>query len=170
MVKLDYRTNNPRWGLKGVKFDSWESYSFTLGYLSNPDHYDNLNSYSRYANISLHIEGNNEQGAWNKEGRIHYYGGLSSLRTNLEDLDACSSAGTGRIRRRINSNGYILSLINDYDFEVRTYPGYTTADVFPAGKIDIEAELRRQLLNRRLPNSQINVCLDMFNQGYNLLF
>lgn len=59
---------------------------------------------------------------------------------------------------------------NDYDFEVRTYPGYTTADVFPAGKIDIEAELRRQLLNRRLPNSQINVCLDMFNQGYNLLF
>lgn len=25
-------------------------------------------------------------------------------------------------------------------------------------------------LNRRLPNSQINVCLDMFNQGYNLLF
>lgn len=22
----------------------------------------------------------------------------------------------------------------------------------------------------RLPNSQINVCLDMFNQGYNLLF
>lgn len=65
---------------------------------------------------------------------------------------------------------YILSLINDYDFEVRTYPGYTTADVFPAGKIDIEAELRRQLLNRRLPNSQINVCLDMFNQGYNLLF
>ena len=120
MVKLDYRTNNPRWGLKGVKFDSWESYSFTLGYLSNPDHYDNLNSYSRYANISLHIEGNNEQGAWDKEGRIHYYGGLSSLRTNLEDLDACSSAGTGRIRRRINSNGYILSLINDYDFEVRT--------------------------------------------------
>ena len=74
MVKLDYRTNNPRWGLKGVKFDSWESYSFTLGYLSNPDHYDNLNSYSRYANISLHIEGNNEQGAWDKEGRIHYYG------------------------------------------------------------------------------------------------
>lgn len=23
MVKLDYRTNNPRWGLKGVQFDNW---------------------------------------------------------------------------------------------------------------------------------------------------
>ena len=170
MVKLDYRTNNPRWGLKGVKFDSWESYSFTLGYLSNSNHYDNLNSYSRYANISINIEGNNEQGAWDKEGRIHYYGRLSSLGTNLGDLDACSSAGTGRITRRINSNGYILSLINDYDFEVRTYAGYTTADVFPADRAAIEAELRRQLLNRRLTNSQINICLDMFNQGYNLQF
>lgn len=90
--------------------------------------------------------------------------------TNLGDLDACSSAGTGRITRRINSNGYILSLINDYDFEVRTYAGYTTADVFPADRAAIEAELRRQLLNRRLTNSQINICLDMFNQGYNLQF
>jgi len=41
MVKLDYRTNNPRWGLRGMKFENWESYSFTLGYLSNPNHYNN---------------------------------------------------------------------------------------------------------------------------------
>ena len=170
MVKLDYRTNNPRWGLKGICFESWESYSLTLGYLSNPDHYNNLHAYSRYANISLHIEGNDEQGAWNKEGRIHYYGRLSALRINLEDLDACSSAGTGRITRRINSNGYLLSLINDYDFEVRTYAGYTTADVFPTDREDIEAELRRQLLNKRLANSQINECINMVNRGYNLQF
>lgn len=170
MVELDYRTNNPRWGLKGVKFSSWESYSFTLGYLSNPDHYDNLNSYSRYANISLHIEGNNEQGAWDKEGRIHYYGRLSALEANLRDLNTCSSAGTGRITRRINSNGYLLSLINDYGFEVRTYSGYTTADVFPVDKVYIETELRRHLINRHLNNSQINDCLDLFERGYNLQF
>lgn len=170
MVKLDYRTNNPRWGLSGIEFVSWESYAFTLGYLSNLDHYIKSNYYSQYANISLHIEGNDEQGAWEKEGRIHYYGQLQALQTNLEDLADCSSAGVGKITRRINSNGYLLSLINDYGFEVRTYIGYTTADVFPTNKDDIENELKRQLLNKRLTNSQIDDCLDMFNRGYDLQF
>ena len=41
MVKLDYRTNNPRWGWRGIKFEDWESFSFTVGYLSNLDHYNN---------------------------------------------------------------------------------------------------------------------------------
>ena len=168
MVKLDYRTNNPRWGLRGMKFDNWESYSFTLGYLSNPDHYNNKHPYARNANISVHIEGNNEQGAWDKEGRIHYYGSLSGLRDTFDDLYACSSAGTGRITRRINSNGYILSLINDYDFEVKTYVGYTTADVFPPEVEVVENYLRRHLMNKCLTNSQINACVDNFVAGYNL--
>lgn len=47
MVKLDYRTNNPRWGLRGMKFENWESYSFTLGYLSNPNHYNNKHPYGQ---------------------------------------------------------------------------------------------------------------------------
>ena len=47
MVKLDYRTNNPRGGLRGMKFENWESYSFTLGYLSNPNHYNNKHPYPR---------------------------------------------------------------------------------------------------------------------------
>lgn len=63
MVKLDYRTNNPRWGLRGIRFDNLESYSFTLGYLSNLDHYNNEHPYARNANISVHIEGNNKQGS-----------------------------------------------------------------------------------------------------------
>lgn len=168
MVKLDYRTNNPRWGLRGMKFENWKSYSFTLGYLSNPNHYNNKHPYAHNANISIHIEGNNEQGAWDKEGRIHYYGSSSSLRDTFDDLYACSSAGTGRIKRRINSNGYILSLINDYDFEVQTYVGYTTADVFPPEVEVVENHLRRHLMNKRLPNSQINACVDNFMAGYNL--
>ena len=170
MVQLDYRTNNPRWGLKGIQFASWESYSFTLGYVSNPAHYANLNVGARCAKISLHVEGNNEQGAWDKEGRIHYYGELPALAKNLEDLAACGSAGTGTITRRINSNGYLYSLINDYDFEVRTYAGYTTADVFPADKAVIENKLRKHLMNRRLTNTQINVCLELFERGYDLQF
>lgn len=168
MVKLDYRTNNPRWGLRGMKFENWESYSFTLGYLSNPNHYNNKHPYAHNANISIHIERNNEQGARDKEGRIHYYGSISSLRDTFDDLYACSSAGIGRIKRRINSNGYILSLINDYDFEVQTYVGYTTADVFPPEVEVVENHLRRHLMNKRLPNSQINACVDNFTAGYNL--
>lgn len=168
MVTLDYRTNNPRWGLSGMKFENWESYSFTLGYLSNLDHYNNKHPYASNANISVHIEGNNQQGAWDKEGRIHYYGSLSSLQDTFDDLYACSSAGTGRIIRRINSNGYILSLINDYDFKVQTYVGYTTADVFPPKVEVVENNLRRHLMNKGLTNSQINACVDNFIEGYNL--
>ena len=57
MIQLDYRTNNPRWGLTGIQFTSWESYSFTLGYLSNLVHYDKKYPHAPNANISVHIEG-----------------------------------------------------------------------------------------------------------------
>ena len=166
MVKLDYRTNNPRWGLKGVIFKDWESYSFTLGYLCNIRHYSNQFPNSRDANISIHIEGNDEQGAWNKEGRIHYYGSLNSLMTTFHDLYDCSSAGTGNITRRINSNGYILSLIDDYEFDVVTYRGYTTADVFPPTKEIVENHIYKYLQSKPLTESQVNTCMDCFRDGY----
>ena len=168
MVKLDYRTNNPRWGWRGVKFSNWENFSFTLGYLSNPAHYTNISPHFDEEDISIHIEGNNEQGAWDKEGRIHYYGSLSRLAANFNDLYACSSSGVGSITKRINSNGYILSLINDFDFEIKTYVGYTTADVFPPSAEIVESRLRRHLMNKRLDNSHINSCIDSFVSGYNL--
>lgn len=116
----------------------------------------------------MHIEGNNEQGAWDKEGRIHYYGALLDLENTFEDLFNCSSAGTRNITRRINSNGYILSLINDYNFEVKTYSGYTTADIFPPELEIVEYNLRRHLINLRLTNTHINMCLNSFYDGYNL--
>ncbi len=168
MVILNYKTNNPRWGISGLEFQNWESYSFTLGYLSNPNHYYNIYPTSSKADISLHIEGNNEQGAWDKEGRIHYYGTLSDLKNTFEDLFVCSSAGTRNITRRINSNGYILSLINDYSFEVKTHSGYTTADIFPPEVNIVENNLRRHLVNLRLTNTHINTCLDNFYYGYDL--
>ena len=159
MVKLDYRTNNPRWGLVGVVFKSWESYAFTLGYLSNPAHYDT---------ISVHIEGNDVQGAWDKEGRIHYYGTLSSLKSTFADLYACSSAGTGRITKRINSNGYILSLIHDYGFKLCPRHKKTTADVFPPNNNSVYKLLKQYLLAEKLPRNIIRDCLDCFDDGFNL--
>ena len=164
MVKLNYKTNNPRWGIRGLEFKDWESYSFTLGYLSNPEHYINSSPASQQADISVHIEGNDEH----KEGRIHFYGGVSELERTFEDLYNCSSAGTRNVTRRINSNGYVLSLINDYNFEMRTYRGRTTADVFPSELDIIEANLKRHLMNHRLSNTQINTCLNVFYDGYNL--
>lgn len=168
MVTLNYKTNNPRWGKCGIEFQNWESYSFTLGYLSNPEHYVNFQPNSPNADISVHVEGNNEQGAWDKEGRIHYYGTLSYLKNTFEDLFNCSSAGTGNITKRINSNGYILSLINDYNFEVRTYIGYTTADIFPPELEIVENNLRKHFRNLRLGKTHINTCLEVFYDGYNL--
>ncbi len=94
MITLDYRTNNPRRGLRGIVFQNWESYSYTLGYLSNLNHYVNFEPHHHNADISLHIEKNDAQGAWDKEGRIHYYVAIEDLENTLCDLFDCSSAGT----------------------------------------------------------------------------
>lgn len=143
-------------------------YTYILGYLSNPAHYKNLNPYGANAKISVHIEGNNEQGAWDKEGRIHFYGKEDYLQLQLEPLYNCCSAGNGTITKRINSNGYILSLINDYGFTTKMYMGYTTAEVFPPDVAIVEAELRRHLSFKRFTASEINSCMNDFYQGYNL--
>ena len=68
MITLNYKTRNPRWGLSGIEFQNWENYSFVLGYLSNLEHYINFNKRSSRAYISVHIEINDRQGDWNKEG------------------------------------------------------------------------------------------------------
>lgn len=128
MIKLDYRTNNPRWGISGIEYSSWEDFAFALGYLANKIHYRNLRSNGL---IELHFEGNDQQGAWGKEGRIHYYGTEAYLASAFPDWYNAKSAGNGNIIYRINSNDYMYSLVYDFRFEVRRYIGYTTADIFP---------------------------------------
>lgn len=166
MVTLDYRTDNPRWGWSGIHFRDWENYSFVLGYLSNPAHYRNIYPHFSNADISLHIERNDKQGAWNKEGRIHYYGSSADLAKRFEDLDDCSSAGVGNITRRINSNGYILALISDFGFTVKTYVARTTADVFPPDKAEVAYRLQSHLENKNLSEPHINACMERFQAGY----
>lgn len=127
MIQLNYQTNNKRWGWSGMKYSSWENYAFALGFLANNEHYRNVSGNL----IELHVEQNDGQGAWGKEGRIHFYGHLLFLSSNLPDWYACKSAGNGFMTCRVNSNDYIYSLVKDYDFIVKTYSGYTTADIFP---------------------------------------
>lgn len=128
MIQLDYTTNNPRWGISGLEYSSWENFAFALGYLANEIHYRNVTNSGL---IELHIERNEKQGAWGKEGRIHYYGTDSYLASAFSDWYHAKSAGTGKITYRVNSNYYMYSLVYDFGFEVRTYKGYTTADIFP---------------------------------------
>lgn len=128
MIDLDYRTDNPRWGISGIVYGSWASFAFALGYLANEAHYRNRNSIGL---IDLHVEGNDVQGAWGKEGRIHYYGPEPYLASRFGDWNCAKSAGNGNITCRINSNEYMRSLVYDFGFEVKTYRGYTTADIFP---------------------------------------
>ena len=140
MVNLDYRTNNPRWGLKGIYFNNLYEYIKTLGFLSNIRHYINapitLNQSVTYFNnsVSMHVEGNNIDGAWNEECRIHYYKDEVQLNNKLVSLFNAKSAGVGNITLRINSNLYINHLINDYNFIVQG-TNYIK-DVFPPTNIN----------------------------------
>lgn len=167
MIQLDYQTNNRRWGITGLKFSSWESYSFILGYLSNKDHYVNIQN-NLNEGISIHIEGNNNQGAWGEEGRIHFYGSINYLKTHLRDLFINSSAGNGRITRRINSNGFIMSLVENYNFDVLEYQGRITLDVFPPENIDVSDMLAIHLHNSGLTQIKVNTCLNSFQEGFEL--
>ena len=51
---------------------------------------------------------------------------------------------------------------------MKTYSGYTTADIFHPELEIVEYNLRRHLINLRLTNTHINMCLDSFYDGYNL--
>ena len=79
----------------------------------------------------------------------------------------CSSAGVGNIVRRINSNGYILSLINDYDFEVCTHAGKDTASIFPSQKYKIEDRLKQHFISLKFSDIDIEKYINCFNDGYN---
>ena len=164
MIKLDYQTNNPRWGLSGIRYSSWEDYAFALGFLSNIRHYNNKYN-GNTALIDVHFEGNDLQGAWGKEGRIHYYGDLSFLRNYFPDWNNNKSAGVGRITCRINSNDYIYSLIFDYGFNVVKYHGYTTRDIFPPDDINSVIDI---LVNNLPRGVIVDDILSAFNEGFKL--
>ena len=115
MITLDYTTYNPHWKHSGIRYSSWEAFAFALGYLANRLHYRNINDSGL---IELHFESNDNQGAWGKEGRIHYYGERAYLSSEFLDWYNAKSAGVNNITYRINSNDYMYSLVYEFGFEV----------------------------------------------------
>jgi len=172
MINLDYQTDNPRWGWTGMKFTDWNSFAFTLGFLSSIRHFQ---GYGRGKtiwddSILIRAEQNDRQGAWEYEGRIHYYKLLPDLQNTLPDLFACKSAGNGNITCRINSNGYIDSLIYDFGFVPIITPGRLTIDVYPPqiALTSVGSALQNHLVSIGLSSAQINFCMVAFNDGWNL--
>ena len=169
MIQLDYRTNNPRWGYVGVNFTDWNNFCLTLGFLSNINHYINrgIPTGSVWdSSVAIHVESNHMQGAWDSEGRIQYYKDLNDLQNYLIDLYTCSSAGVGNITCRINSNGYIQSLINDFNFQI-TNPGNNTADIIPPLPGVTRTIIQNFLLNYYQLN-QVNNILNYYDIGFNM--
>lgn len=135
MLTLDFSTNNPRWGIRGIIFSNLLEYTKTLGFLSNIRHYKGHGDNSKYFNnsISIHVEQNNRDGAWDKECRIHYYKDENYLEEFLPDLYKASSAGLGKnITCRINSNKFINYLINNYRFSMCSNSSNYIKDVYPS--------------------------------------
>ena len=134
MLTLDFMTNNPRWGKRGIIFSNLCEYAKTLGFLSNIRHYKGCGDNSKFFNnsISIHVEQNNRDGAWDRECRIHYYKDENYLEEFLPDLYKASSAGLGtNITCRINSNKFINYLINNYRFSVYGNGINYIKDVYP---------------------------------------
>lgn len=166
MIKLDFTTNNPRWGNSGILFFNIEEYSKTLGFLSNLRHYKGYGEGKTYfdESISIHIEGNCIDGAWAKECRIHCYRSRDDFKTELNIFDRASSSGVGNIAFRINSNTYINHLIDEYGFNVENSDYIST--VYPQEYNNI-FELFLKNING-YGNKEKEILIKQFNYGSDL--
>lgn len=166
MIKLDFTTNNPRWGNSGILFFNIEEYSKTLGFLSNLRHYKGYGEgKSKFdESISIHIEGNCIDGAWAKECRIHCYRSRDDFKTELNIFDRASSSGVGNIAFRINSNTYINHLIDEYGFNVENSDYIST--VYPQEYNNI-FELFLKNING-YGNKEKEILIKQFNYGSDL--
>lgn len=84
-----------------IKFDTEESYYFTLGFLVKPDC------------TELRLEHNEDQGAWGKEVRIHCFGDVENYPAPLKDA---FTAGVGKVLRRVNCNEYVQHIQDKHNF------------------------------------------------------
>lgn len=175
MIQLDYQGDNPRWGKSGIAFSGWGQYAHTLGYLANIIHYRNSPAFKPIMGkwdkkIEVHIEDNEKQGAWGKEGRIQYYGMKNDMKLEFPDLYKCKSAGNDGISLRFNSNEYIYSLVNDLHFSRSKTPGRTTADIFPPFTEPYDRVwgiLEMHLQELGMSDMQLHEVKDCFKRGWN---
>lgn len=167
MIKLDFTTNNPRWGNSGILFCDIEEYSKTLGFLSNLRHYKGFGEGKTNfdESISIHIEGNYIDGAWGKECRMHCYRKCDDFKRELNIFYKAYSAGVGNIEFRINTNPYINYLIEEYGFEVKNSEAYIS-NVYPQKDNDI-FKLFLQKIND-YSNEEKEIFIKQFKYGFNL--
>lgn len=168
-MRIDFRTNNPRWGVSGISFETLEEYVYILGFLTNNRHYQSYNGspYSNYdRSIEIQIEGNYVDGAWARECRIHYLRDESSLRNLSQSLSAAKSAGrsTHGVVARINSNEFINHLISDYNFSV-SQTGRYSEFVLPPSIETVCGILENLLRNERW---EVDGFIRIFEEGFNL--
>lgn len=168
-MRIDFSTNNPRWGISGISFATLEEYVYVLGFLTNTRHYQSYDgsTHTPYdKSVEIKIEGNYVDGAWAKECRIHYLKDESSLRNLSQSLSDASSAGrpTHGIIARINSNEFINHLISDYNFDVSRTGRYSEF-VLPPLKDIVLAKLGNSLLNDGL---DVVGFIGVFEEGFNL--
>lgn len=166
MITLRFPSQSSRWVNSGLFFNDWSEYFFTLGYFCNRNHY----YHSSKGLISIHIEPNDENGAYAKEGRIHYYGDDDILAHYFPALYKAKSSGVGNVTYRINCNDYVYSLLEDFDFMIEYRGSNIVADIVPYNNQDL-------IVNNKVNNlikdtsSENNIIFDKraFLDGYNLI-
>lgn len=166
MCQLDFRTENFAHGTTGLLFSSNEEFFYTLGFLSNINHYYGCGPVTGMNNnlITINIENNDRSGANSIEGRIHFYGTDIQLR-NFPALYNAKSAGRGNILHRINCLLYLSYLIKDFHFQT-TNPQDYTINYFPPAKNIILAISENKLNNFSLEEK--TRLISIFEQGYRL--
>ena len=91
----------PRFGTRNqVQFNNEHEYYELLGYLAKSD-----------GTTSLVWEHNEEQGAWDSEGRIQFN---TSNRPYAATLS--HTAGVGKIASRVNCNDFVQNLYDNHNF------------------------------------------------------
>ena len=84
-----------------VNFDSYDEFFRTLGFLASSKH------------TEIHIEHNEEQGAWSHESRIHCYGIQEIFPRAIANA---ATRGTGNISFRVNCNQYVEYIMDRHGF------------------------------------------------------
>ena len=167
MINLDFTTDTPRWGKSGLLFNIVEEYSKTLGFLSNLRHYKGFGeSETKFdESVSIHIEGNYIDGAWEKECRIHCYISRDYFKKELDIFDRASSSGVGNITFRINSNNFINHLIDECGFNVVNSGSYIST-VYPKEYSDIFELFLRNIND--YSDKEKEIFIKQFKYGFNL--
>ena len=112
-------------------FDSLYDFYFFLGILTGQKH------------TKIAWEKNDEQGAWGSEGRVQIYSDLDFF---PQGVIKRATAGVGNIKHRVNSNDFVIDLLENHSFcEIQSY-GRSTSEIVPTSKLDVQYTVPEEYL------------------------